>query len=189
MMMPGPASPDLRHQASQPDAWVREGYLGGAQAAFAANLGLPTTSTGDLSSLPTSAQAHSPLASPSLPPACDSVFRTPVAVMNLPADRERRDSSHALFSRLGFVNISFPETLTWNSFDEHQEQFATGNLGSDIWQRLKWRGDLREKEGFWRYAANALSQVQRIRRAAAGGCIFVYGSMCRCMPAYAFACT
>ena len=77
--------------------------------------------------------------------------------MNLAADRERRDSSHALFFRLGFVNISFPATVTWSSYDEKQEQFVSGNLSSDIWQRMKWRGHLRDKEGFWQYAANALS--------------------------------
>ena len=43
-----------------------------------------------------------------------------------------------------------------------------GTLGSDMFQRMKWRGDVGDREGFLRYAANALSQLQRIASAAAG---------------------
>ena len=43
-----------------------------------------------------------------------------------------------------------------------------GTLGKDMFQRMKWRGDVGDREGFLRYAANALSQLQRIAAAAAG---------------------
>lgn len=149
-----------RRCRSENNEWERAGYRGAAASSFLANLGI------------SSSAAKSAPSSPSpLDIKCDpAVFETPVAVMNLPTARERRESSRALFSALGFVNISFPPVLVWSTYDEAGEGFVNGSLGGDIFQRLKWRGDNSEREGLLRYAANALSQLQRIESAAAGVC-------------------
>jgi hypothetical protein len=97
---------------------------------------------------------------------CDeSILNIPVSVMSQPHDLERRSHTLRLLNTVGFRNVSFPETLKWSDINIEQ-MTVRGVLSTSFLRRLQRRNDT-NFVGYLRYAANAVSQVQRIRAAAA----------------------
>jgi hypothetical protein len=97
---------------------------------------------------------------------CDeSIWNTPVAVMSQPHDLERRSHISRLLETVGFRNVSFPETIKWSDINIEQ-MTVRGVLSTSFFRRIQRRNDT-NFVGYLRYTANAVSQVQRIRAAAA----------------------
>ena len=101
---------------------------------------------------------------------CDAnVWSTPVAVMNQPHDRRRRESTDLHLKNLGFTNVTFPQTVKWTEVRETWGVMVDrGVLSPSLMARMK---DVHDTEGtgYERYAANALTQIQMIQMAAAAG--------------------
>ena len=99
---------------------------------------------------------------------CDAnVWSTPVAVMNQPQDRRRRESTDWHLKNLGFTNVTFPQIVKWTEVRETWGVMVDrGVLSPSLMARMK---DVHDTEGtgYERYAANALTQIQMIRMAAA----------------------
>jgi hypothetical protein len=97
---------------------------------------------------------------------CDEgLLNIPVAVMSQPHDLERRNHTLRLLNTVGFRNVSFPETMKWSDINIEQ-MTVRGVLSTSFVRRIQRRNDT-NFVGYLRYAANAVSQVQRIRAAAA----------------------
>lgn len=101
---------------------------------------------------------------------CDAnVWSTPVAVMNQPHDRRRRESTDLHLKNLGFTNVTFPQTVKWTEVRETWGvMIDRGVLSPSLMARMK---DVHDTQGtgYERYAANALTQIQMIQMAAAAG--------------------
>ena len=85
--------------------------------------------------------------------------------MSQPHDHERRRSMSRLLSEIGFRNVTFPATTKWTDMDVEQ-MIADGILSTSLFPRMEERNDT-NREGYIKYAANAVSQIRRIRAAAA----------------------
>ena len=92
---------------------------------------------------------------------CDArIWHTPVVVMNRPHDVDRRENSARLMRDVGFVNVSFPPTMAWTHLEASWEGMVErGLLSPSLWSRLQAVSDTTD-DGFFKYAANALSQIQ-----------------------------
>ena len=70
---------------------------------------------------------------------------------------------------MGFLNVSFPATTPWGHLKEHWDAFVNrGLLSPNLWSRLQSYSDTTD-EGFIKYAANALSQIQSKRKSGVEG--------------------
>jgi hypothetical protein len=83
--------------------------------------------------------------------------------MSQPEADERRESSWRLLRDDGFTNVSFPDEVGWSEIDE-EWMVAADLLSSSLFSRLKRHGDT-DRIGEMRYAANALTHIQRVRTA------------------------
>ena len=133
--------------------WLADSYEQLAEASFVANF----IETRQLAA-PTSSSASA------MQCRNDSVWNIPVAVMNLASDQTRRESSSRLLSSIGFSNVDFPTLIPWT---EIQEKEKMENFTATIFSRLRMREDGTGSTNRKKYVANALSQIQRIRAAAA----------------------
>ncbi len=95
----------------------------------------------------------------------DVVWDIPVAVMSQSHEHKRRESTSRLLREMGFRNVTFPATMKWSEMSVEQ-MTADGILSTSLFRRMEERNDT-NREGYIKYAANALSQIRRIRAAAA----------------------
>jgi hypothetical protein len=89
----------------------------------------------------------------------------PVFVMNRADRPDRRKAIGSLLSRVGFTNISFPETVLWHDIDVQLLE-NSGKLHRSFKRYYSQFGE--SKPGYLPFIANAISQLETIEKAIAG---------------------
>jgi len=143
--------------------WLKQSYRDAALSSLLANT--PVLQHALDTSLALRHKLHAHGSDVSSEPMEEGIWRIPVAVMSQVHDVERRENSQRLLQAIGFRNVTFPPTLKWSDINL-QQLTEEGIFSSAFMRRMQQRGDT-NPTGYARYAANALSQILRIRDAAA----------------------
>jgi len=146
--------------------WLRQSYRDTALSSLLANVPMLSPNLNTSLAVHHELHAHESDA-PSEPTAHsdEDVWRTPVAVMSQAHDAERRQNTQRLLQAIGFRNVTFPSTLKWSDINL-QQMTEEGLFSRAFVQRMQQRDDT-NTAGYARYAANTLSQILRVRDAAA----------------------
>ena len=142
--------------------WIRQSYKHVAVSSLLANVPVLSEHTHQLGT-------HLVL-TPQLDSAAecdDQIWDIPVAMMSQAHDHERRHSTMQVLHTIGFRNVTIAQTIKWTDMDV-ERMCADGVLSPSLFRRMQ-RQDDTDETGYLKYAANALSQIQRIRAAADAG--------------------
>jgi len=144
--------------------WLRRSFSNVALASLLANV--PAVSTHLDISADKKATAETSESGSAFTGMCDErIWNIPVSVMSQPHDHARRESTQHLLREIGFRNVTFAPTIKWKDMDLNH-LLADGLLSGSLFHQMETQNDTNQ-EGYIKYAANALSQIQRIKAAAA----------------------